>query len=765
MCLMYNFFVGVSQWHLLRIEWGGKFMKFKDLSLTAKIAIGCGVPLLLLIMLGGVSYKGMSRLLASARQVNNGHVAVEQSKDLEKVILQMQVGQKGYLISGKKEMLALYQEGEQVVGEKITALKELVGDNPDQVMLLEDISTLADRWRKEAAEPEILARQRIDMSAAERRELAKAEGDSGMVKVEEVLDPAILLQYQKLFTSVTGLKNMVAEHDGSPVRMQDLSTFSTFCFGLVRQSKEGALRCQSDDAKGGRVSGETGKPYAYECHAGLVDFAVPIIVDGRQIGSWLGGQVLTKKPDEAHFRKLARELDIDPDAMINAVREIPVLSKTKVEQSMKFLSLLAQTMSKLGNDQRLWKILTDRVESGIGDNIMNQMREKLDLFITAEMDRVENIQAEAATRTTGTKLLILACAVLATFIGGVVSYIIVRSITVPIAKSMELAESLSQGDFSNRLDLDQGDEVGRLSESLDRMAEMLGQNDATLKANLKNLNEVLAQVDNISLSIDHSSHALSDSGQSLSQAATEAASSLEEISAALTEISSQTKGTVQNADTANTLSASSLDVATAGKQQMDQMLIAMEAIHDSSQNIVKITKVIDEIAFQTNLLSLNAAVEAARAGQHGKGFAVVAEEVRNLAVRSAKAAHEINDLIMNSVGKVENGNRIATETSEALIKIVDATDKTATIVKEIADAASEQAAGIDQITQGVSQVDGATQMVTATSEETAATSEELAGMATQLRSIIEKQRKESDIKALPETIDGKDGEPILLAEK
>jgi len=715
-------------------------MKFKDLSLTVKIAIGCGVPLLMLLILGGISYTGMSGLLASARRVDNGHMAVEQSKDLEKVILQMQVGQKGYLISGKEEMLALYQEGKQVVDQQIADLKEMVRDRPGQVALLDEIAILADRWRAEAAEPEILARQRIDMSPKERRERAKTEGDSGMVKVAEVLDPAMLQRYQKLFTEVTGLKNLVAEHDGSPVAMQSLNDFSTFCFGLVRQSKEGAVRCQSDDAKGGRTSGETGKPYAYECHAGLVDFAVPIVVDGRQIGAWLGGQVLTKKPDEAHFRKLARELDINPDAMVKAVREIPVLSKAKVEKSMNFLSLLAGTMSKLGNDQRLWKILTDRVESGVGDGIMVAMREKLDMFIAAEMEQVKTVQSRAAIRTAGTKLLILACALLATVIGAAVSFFIVRSITGPVAKAMALAENLSRGDFSDRLNLDGADEIGRLAGSLDRMAEMLGHNDATLKRNLKNLGDVLAQVDSISLNIDHSSHALSDSGQALAQAATEAAASLEEISAALTEISAQTKGTVDNAGMANELSATSLEVATAGQEQMDQMLEAMGAIHDSSQNIVKITKVIDEIAFQTNLLSLNAAVEAARAGQHGKGFAVVAEEVRNLAVRSAQAAHEITDLILNSVGKVENGNKIAGETSDALVKIVEATGKTAAIVREIADAASEQAAGIDQITQGIGQVDGATQMVTASSEETAATSDELAAMATKLRGIIEKQR-------------------------
>lgn len=725
-------------------------MKFKDLSLTAKIAIGCGVPLLLLLILGGISYNGMSGLLASSRQVDNGHVAVENSKDLEKVILQMEVGQKGYLISGKKEMLALYRDGRQVVDDKIASLKALVGDRQEQVQLLSEIATLADRWRTEAAEPEILARQRIDMTPEERRERAKAEGDQDMLKVEDVLDPVILRQYQKLFSAATGIANLVIEKDGSPVRLQSFEEFTTFCFGLIRPNKEGGARCQVDDAKGGRGSEETGKPYAYECHAGLIDFVVPIVVDGRQIGVWGAGQVLTHKPDEAHFRKLARELDIDPDAMVKAVREVPVLSKGKVEQSMEFLSLLAGTMSKLGNDQRLWKVLTDHVESGVGDGIMNQMREKLDLFIAAEMEQVKTVQSQAAARTAGTKLLILACALLATMIGAAISFFIVRSITVPIAKAMSLAENLSRGNFFDRLNLDQADEIGRLADSLDSMAEMLGQNDATLKSNLKNINEVLVQVDGISLNIDHSSHALNDSGQSLSQAATEAASSLEEISASLTEIAGQTKETVQNAVVAKDLSTSSLQVASAGKQQMDQMLAAMGAIQDSSQDIAKITKVIDEIAFQTNLLSLNAAVEAARAGQHGKGFAVVAEEVRNLAGRSAKAAKEITDLILNSVDKVDNGNKIAGETSEALEKIVDATAKTETIVKEIAHAANEQAAGIDQISLGISQVDGATQMVTASSEETAAASEELAGMATTLRTIIEDQRRKTDSKDLPE---------------
>ena len=239
-----------------------------------------------------------------------------------------------------------------------------------------------------------------------------------------------------------------------------------------------------------------------------------------------------------------------------------------------------------------------------------------------------------------------------------------------------------------------------------------------------------------SIQVDSSSTHLSSSSQSLASSASEQAASLQETTSSLEEISSQIKNNAENSLTAETALRESQPLLERGIEAMTRMNEAMEEIKKSSNETSKIIQTIDDIAFQTNLLALNAAVEAARAGEAGKGFAVVADEVRNLAKRSADAARNTSHLINHSQESSIKGSEVATEVTSNLTHIEKSINCINNLVLEISTASSEQAEGIEQLSSVMSDMDRIVQNNASSSEETASVAEELSSQATELHEVI-----------------------------
>ena len=223
------------------------------------------------------------------------------------------------------------------------------------------------------------------------------------------------------------------------------------------------------------------------------------------------------------------------------------------------------------------------------------------------------------------------------------------------------------------------------------------------------INKMLQENKKNGLHLDESSKVLLNNVNILNKASNETAVSLEETAAALEEITSTV---VSNTDRISTMSSYSTELSSSikeGQKLATYTVESMDSINQQTQSIADAITVIDQIAFQTNILSLNAAVEAATAGEAGKGFAVVAQEVRNLASRSAEAAREIKDLVASAANKTNNGKKIADDMINGYVKLEENIAKTTNLIYDISSSSIEQKTGIEQINDVVTKLDGQTQ--------------------------------------------------------
>jgi len=332
----------------------------------------------------------------------------------------------------------------------------------------------------------------------------------------------------------------------------------------------------------------------------------------------------------------------------------------------------------------------------------------MDKLIELNLEDSHKAVLEAQRDAGDGKLVAIIGVAIGVLLGLILGIILTRGITNPIFKGVKFAEEMANGNFSERLDINQKDEIGVLANALNGMVEKLR----------GIVQEVQSAADNVA----SGSEELSSSSQSLSQGATQQAASIEEVSSSMEEMGSNINQNAENAQQTETISKQAAIDAQKGGEAVNQTVDAMKEIADK-------ISIVEEIARQTNLLALNAAIEAARAGEHGKGFAVVAAEVRKLAERSGTAASEISELSSSSVEVAENAGKL-------LERIVPDIRKTADLIQEISAASNEQTSGVNQINSAIQQLDGVIQQNASASEEMASTSEELSGQATQMQSTM-----------------------------
>lgn len=309
-----------------------------------------------------------------------------------------------------------------------------------------------------------------------------------------------------------------------------------------------------------------------------------------------------------------------------------------------------------------------------------------------------------------------------------------------IGEVNRLMGALADGDLDQRIDIDMSGELAQLKDNVNRNTDSirtaLGEVGTLLGAMAagdltrrtrgnfpgafgqlaSHANDAIGQlattvrgIKNTAEIIHSGTRNIAEGNLELASRSEQQAASLEETAASMEQLAQTVRQNNDSAQEANHLAHQAADVAEHGGDVVRQVVQTMGEVRDSSQEIVSITEIINSIAFQTNILSLNAAVEAARVGEHGKGFAVVAIEVRSLAQRCAKAAEDIKRLIDESVQRISNGNQLAIEAGERMTGIVASIKQVSIAVTDISNASSEQIQGIELVNRALTQLDEFTQ--------------------------------------------------------